>query len=133
MKRAGLALAGLFLLAPHLACRPGAAGSKMWVDAQDRQSASFIAAIGICRGVGARLTSVRDLTEATRSGLTNGSNTYLHTSDLARGDFDPVRPMIIRWTNVDGNFDDQYATYTTWAGTLDDSRPYRCTWTNELR
>lgn len=112
---------------------PGGSGATLWVDMQDRQPATFIAAIGICRGLGAHLATARDYTEMVRRGLANGSSTYLHAADLAAGESGALHTMIARWTNVDRGYDDQYTTYTTWSGGLEDSRPYRCAWTNELR
>jgi hypothetical protein len=109
----------------------GSSGAKLWMDTMDRAQATLISAVGICRGLGAHLATERDYTETIRKGLQNGSNTYLHAVDLARGN-GGLMSMIVRWTNVDRSYDDQYSTYSTWE-TLDGSLPYRCMWTNEIR
>lgn len=64
---------------------PGGSGAKIWFDTADRQAATATAAIDDCRKWDGHLASERDLTEAIRVGLPNGSNTFLHTSDAMRG------------------------------------------------
>ncbi|HEY6001753.1 MAG TPA: hypothetical protein VIV57_02685 [Anaeromyxobacter sp.] len=110
----------------------GSSGAKLWMDKQDRAQATLISAIGICRGIGAHLATERDYTETIRKGLGNGSSAFLHAVDLSRGEFAPLMSMIVHWSNVDRAYDDQWTTYSTWEA-LDDVRPYRCMWTNEIR
>lgn len=109
----------------------GSGPARMWLDAFDRTPASVGAAARVCLASGGRLASERDLTEAIRAGLPNGSATWLHTSDLEFGDFG-INVGTVRWTGTDPAFTDQYAAYATW-GALTTSGPYRCVWTNELR
>lgn len=116
---------------------PDSSGDKIWLDSFDRAPpASLDVAIDTCRQKGGHLASERDLMEAIRQGLPNGSNAWIWTSDLAVGAVttNAVRAHIVRWTGTDKKFTDGYNTYSTWSGvTGATTRPYRCMWTNELR
>jgi hypothetical protein len=106
----------------------------MWVDNQDRPVALLSDAAEICRKAGGHLASERDLTEAIRGGLPNGSNANLATWDIGYGASpnQAVRNMVVRWTATDPNFSDLYPTYMTWAN-LTQALAFRCVWSNELR
>jgi hypothetical protein len=116
---------------------PGMTAAKMWFDSQDRTEASLGAAYDDCQKHGGVLASERDLSEAIRAGLPNGSaamaTPWLWTSDFAIGGGTTVNTTVVRWTNSDTAFSDQYATYMTWASLAPTAYRYRCLWTNELR
>lgn len=116
---------GCFEVVP-LAASP----ARTWLDSVDRPAAVFDRAIDQCRLLGGHLASERDLTEAIRRGLPNGSSVALWTSELAQG-----YVQIVAWAGVKPAFADQYALgEMTWdypAPTT--AKPYRCMWTNELR
>lgn len=114
---------------------PGSSGAKMWFDSFDRAPPAKVTdAIDTCRKVGGHLPSERDLTEAIRQGLPNGSSTSILTSDAEIGDGsnNGLLVGIVKWSGVDKAFTDQYSTYSTW-GWPYNALPYRCMWTNELR
>jgi hypothetical protein len=109
----------------------GTPAPTMWLDSTDRAAANVSDAMLDCSSSGAHLASERDLTEAIRAGLPNGSggnNTFIYTSDFAQG------PMstIVKWSGTDTAFTDQYSTYMSWSVPTT-ARPYRCMWTNEQR
>ena len=111
---------------------PGStAVAKMWFDSMDRASSLPGAAYGDCAAAGGVLASERDLTEAIRFGLPNGTGAmpvpWIWTSDFGQGNI-----TIVKWTDVDMAFTDGYSGYATWAGPTAQYR-YRCMWTNELR
>jgi hypothetical protein len=112
----------------------GSGPAKMWFDAKDRPAASLEGAIAACSAGGGHLTSERDLAEAVRHGLPNGSNTFIATWDIGFGASTDAgtRKMIVRWLDVDKTFTDLYPKYMTWSN-LPAATPYRCVWTNELR
>ena len=107
----------------------GTPAPTMWFDTTERATASYAAAIATCAASGAHLASERDLTEAARSGLPNGSGNFVLTSDLSN--FGGPSVMVVRWSGIDAMFSDQYPMYVT-AGQLQ-ARPFRCVWTNEQR
>ena len=112
---------------------PGATPARMWLDEFDRVPATLEAAFADCASDGGHLASERDLTEAIRHGLPNGTDTRLHTSDFALGtSTSGVRQMVVSWVGTDTMYDDQWSTYMTW-GKLDQVNPYRCFWSNEIR
>jgi hypothetical protein len=112
----------------------------MWFDTFDRAPALDVtAAIDACRKLGGHLPSERDLIEAIRAGLPNGSNTFLQTSDPEIGQVPMVSGIllgVVKWTGTMPTYDDVWTTTAdsraTW-GWPTDVRPYRCMWTNELR
>jgi hypothetical protein len=110
---------------------PGATSAKMWFDSTDRAASTMGPAFDTCRMAGGYLASERDLTEAIRAGLPNGTAAmtppWVWTSDFGQNN-----ASVIRWTNTETAFTDQYATYASWAGLTNVYR-YRCMWTNELR
>jgi hypothetical protein len=114
---------------------PGGSNAKMWVDNFDRAPpATALNAIDACRALGGHLASERDLTEAVREGLPNGSGQWLLTSDTEIGDGSSGGLLlgIVKWSGTDTAFTDQYSTYSTW-GWPYNPLAYRCMWTNELR
>ena len=115
---------------------PGSSGAKMWLDSFDRApSATFEDALDDCRKAGGHLASERDLTEAIRASLPNGTNNHLWTSDMSKGSNTTNSNLyiqIVRWQGTDPAFTDLYNTYSTWSQSTT-TRPYRCMWTNELR
>jgi hypothetical protein len=114
---------------------PGSSGAKMWLDSFDRQpAAKLIDAMDDCRKLGGHVASERDLTEAIRQGLPNGSNAWVWTSDGEIGDGSNSGLLfgVVRWQGADKGFSDQYNTYSTWAWPYN-ANTYRCVWTNELR
>jgi hypothetical protein len=94
--------------------------------------ATLEAAMTACVALGGHLASPRDLTEAIRAGLPNGTGGRLQTWDLGSGDTALPRLMVTSWMGVGAGFTDQYPRDMTWqpVGT---SLPFRCVWTNELR
>jgi hypothetical protein len=108
---------------------------KIWVDSFDRVPATYLDAVDTCRQSGGHLASMRDLVEAVRHGLPNGSNAWQHTSDTGIGVVSStyvLRDHVLRWTGADPAFTGVGTTYQSW-GTIETARPYRCVWTNELR
>jgi len=115
---------------------PDSSGDKIWLDSFDRAPpASLDVAVDTYRQNGGHLASERDLMEAIRQGLPNGSSTWIWTSDLSIGSsgIAQLRAQIVKWTGTDKTFTDQWQTYSTWSGLGSTTRPYRCMWTNELR
>jgi len=114
----------------------GSPAITMWLDTTNRTMKNVSDATADCTASGGHLASERDLTEAIRAGLPNdATNTYILTSDFGFGGSpQPVSLLaeIVRWTNVDTSFDDEYPAYMTWSDPAT-ARPYRCMWTNELR
>jgi hypothetical protein len=108
---------------------PGAIAARMWFDSTERPPALLETAIAACRAEAGELASERDLTEAVRAGLPNGTSpAWTLTSELAMSNV-----HVVRWTGAEPDvFTDQYSTYMTWAG-LDEPYAFRCMWTNELR
>ena len=117
---------------------PGGSGAKLWVDSFDRAPpASTTVALDTCRKAGGHLASQRDLLEAVRHGLPNGSSTNIATSDLQLGELPAPNPAnlevgVSKWTGADVKYDDLYPAYTTWAAPAG-AAPYRCMFTSELR
>jgi hypothetical protein len=112
---------------------PGSSGAKMWVDSNDRAPPVITTtAIDTCRVSGGRLASERDLTEAIRKGLPNGSTQPIWTSDAEVASGGGILLGVVYWSGVDTAFNDQWSTYSTWSWPYD-PRPFRCMWTNELR
>jgi hypothetical protein len=114
---------------------PGTGGAKMWFDSFDRAPpAKVTAAIDACRKAGGRLPSERDLTEAIRQGLPNGSSGSILTSDAEIGDGSNSGLLVgvVKWSGTNKAFTDQYPTFSTW-GWPYNALPYRCMWTNEVR
>lgn len=112
---------------------PGSSGAKMWIDTFDRTPpVTATGAMDGCRQVGGHLPSERDMTEAIRKGLPNGSTTAIFTSDAEVASAGGVLLGVVYWSGVDTAFTDQWSTYSTW-GWPYDAKPYRCMWTNELR
>lgn len=113
----------------------GSSGAKLWFDSFDRApAAKLTAAIDTCRKAGGHIPSERDLIEAIRQGLPNGSNTAIFTSDAEIGDGsnNGLLMGVVKWSGVNKAFTDQYPTFSTW-GWPYNAIPYRCMWTNELR
>ena len=91
------------------------------VEAFDKGLTKFAPAVTDCFGNGGHLATERDLIEAVRAGLPNGTNNWLWTSDASRYDI----TQIMRWTAIDTNWTGYYSTYSTWAGRTD-TYAYRC-------
>jgi hypothetical protein len=116
-------------------CNVRSAGSPavtIFFDTTDRPAAAVGAAMADCGATGGYLASERDLTEAIRDGLPNGSGAYLNTWDLGLGTNPTNLVTLVLWSGVNKAFDDQYPTFMTWSDPAA-MRPYRCMWTNELR
>lgn len=124
---------------------PGGSGATSWFDMTDRPAVNITAAVDTCRKLRGHLASERDLTEAIRAGLPNGSGTYIHTSDTSLGncgvtwgvcDVASVFVAVVKWTDTQPTFDDLWANDSSsrmdWSKSTTE-RPFRCTWTNELR
>ena len=112
---------------------PGTSNAKMWLDNNDRAPpATATVAIDTCRQQGGHLASERDLLEAVRHGLPNGSTAWLWTSDPQVGTATSLQVGVSKWSAADTKFDDLYPTYTTWDGPSA-AHTYRCVFTNELR
>jgi hypothetical protein len=110
----------------------GSPAATIFFDMADRPAATVEAAITDCSSTGGYLASQRDLTEAIRDGLPNGSGAYLNTWDAAYGSQGQILVTLAMWSGVNRAFDDQYPSYMTWSNPAT-ARPYRCMWTNELR
>jgi hypothetical protein len=100
---------------------------RFWVDRFDRTPAKVGDAIRTCHQNGGHLLSHAEWAEMIRSGLPNGSNTNVWTSDWARYEY----IFTVRWTGVATGWDnlagsDIVPTTPTTTG------PYRCLWSNEL-
>ncbi len=116
---------------------PGSDG-KMWFDTTDREFAALEDAYDGCRISGGRLPSQRDLHEAIRQGLPNGATQWLWVDDMTMGNQSSPLQKIVKWTDVDLDFDGHWSTYSTWSWPYEapdgaNPRVYRCMWTNELR
>ncbi|HTR51519.1 MAG TPA: hypothetical protein VMJ10_12475 [Kofleriaceae bacterium] len=112
---------------------PGNPAATMWFDSQDRVASTLGAAFGDCQASGAVLASERDLTEAIRNSLPNGTGAmaspWIWTSDFAQNNI-----TVVQWSNVETSFADQYPANMTWVGVATTSVfRYRCMWTNEVR
>jgi hypothetical protein len=113
--------------------------THMWFDSFDRTKANYITAFKTCNAKGGHLAHERDLTEAIRSGLPNGSNQSLITTDMesgAHGQASYPEVGCANWNGTDLNFDDLYSARSTWCGYIYNTAnqwPYRCVWTDELR
>ena len=101
--------------------------STIYMDSVDRTAASLADAFKTCVADGGHLATERDYIEAIRTGLPNGSNTPVYTSDLAQANV-----TVVHWTAIETAFTDQYSTYMTWVNPPE-LHPFRCMWTNELR
>ncbi|MDB4962638.1 MAG: Tryptophan synthase alpha chain [Myxococcales bacterium] len=117
----------------------GSSGAILWFDAVDRPAMRFDQAIDQCRQRGGHLPSERDLTEAIRGGLANGTFEYLWTTEVGAGldltYYGQPIPSIVRFKNTNPMFDDLYnagVADATWS-TTDRTFGYRCMWTNEQR
>jgi hypothetical protein len=107
---------------------PGNPAPTMWFDSMDRTPSKLADAFIDCAGAGGHLASERDLTEAIRAGLPNGSGMNLYTSDFGQGN-----TTIVHWTGAGTNaFKDEYAADMNWTAQTT-VLPHRCMWTNELR
>lgn len=96
---------------------------------------------------GGHLAGARDLAEAIRAGLGDGNGTqFVHTSDLVIAEkytapwwivsASTTRTLtnaVVKWQTVDTAFTGLYPTYMTVGAGINESRPFRCVWTNELR
>jgi hypothetical protein len=110
-----------------------ATAPSMWLDALDRPAQPVAAAVSDCQKNGGRLPRERDYIEAIRGGLPNGSTAFVFTSDFSVNTASGARLVqVVRWSQQEPAFDDQYNKYMTWSN-LPDPRPYRCLWTNEAR
>jgi hypothetical protein len=105
---------------------PGGSGAMMWFDSSDRPAAKLDAAVQACLKVGGHLASERDLTEAVRHGLANGSNAFLMTSDLAA-----TTVNVVRWLAVDQAFTDLYPKYASYVAFASANHAFRCVWSNQ--
>jgi hypothetical protein len=114
--------------------------SHIWIDNFDKPAASYQTAFQTCAAKGGRLASERDLTEAARNGLPNGSSKNLWTSDLVSGNPGQASYLLVGcpyWTGTgDKTMNDYWGSNTSWCGYIynpANTQPYRCTWTDELR
>jgi hypothetical protein len=124
---------------PPTACEGGCAaitshGATQWIDQQPRAGTSSGQAVKTCVNLGASVASVRDLLEAFGNGLP------LPSTPL------PVHVLEASITTLDGGSGNGMLTFheglapndpNSPAGfeaiSLNDTRAYRCHWTNELR
>jgi hypothetical protein len=116
-------------------CNVRSAGSpavSIFFDQTDRPAATVAAAIADCASAGGYLASERDLTEAVRDGLPNGTDNWLLTWDIGIGNGTASNVHVVKWAGTARAMDDQYPAFMTWADPVT-PRPYRCMWTNELR
>lgn len=106
----------------------GSGPATMWFDTIDRPAALYPDAVADCMTAGGHLASERDLTEAIRGGLGNGSTAALWTSENGQTLF-----HVVYWNMTAPTFGDQWSIDMTWDGGDRSARAYRCMWTNELR
>lgn len=115
---------------------PGTSGAKMWFDNFDRPSATLDMALNTCRDLGGHLPTERDFMEAIRNSLPNGQGSIasLWAADLSVGatSTNSLHTQVVKWNGVETAYTGQWNTYTTWSN-VTTTKPYRCTWTNELR
>lgn len=111
---------------------PGTSGAKMWLDSSDRAGALAGPAIDTCRNAGGHLATERDLTEAIRHGLPNGSGAFIFTADPEIGTSDNLLMGVVKWTGSAPGFDDSFPNFSTWDYPYN-AHAFRCVWTNELR
>ena len=92
----------------------------MWVDSFDRAPPlEAREAIAACRSIGGHLATERDLIEAIRAGLPNGSGGNILTSDLELGSQGGgLLVGVVKWTGTDTAFTDAHPTYSTWGLSL---------------
>lgn len=88
----------------------------------DAPATSLAQAASLCYASGGHVAMERDYAELVRSGMPNGSNTWLWTGDYSRYDI----AQVIRWTGIDKDYTDYYSTYATWQTIKGSSSPYRC-------
>lgn len=118
----------------YVLTKPG--GGKTWIDTTDRAKTQYATAVRNCISAGGHLPTERDMTEAIRAGLPNGTKTWVFTSDSEGYNGTQFLTGLVRWTGVQTAFTDLYSTYASWGYKSSSStyyRPYRCMWTNELR
>ena len=87
----------------------------------DRGLELFGPAASLCLSNGGHLASERDLTELVRSGLPNGTNNLMWTSDASGA----ANQQVIRWSSIMPEFTDYYAADATWAA-RSETHVYRC-------
>jgi hypothetical protein len=105
---------------------------QVWTDAFDRSPANYITASKDCYDEGGHLPTVRDVVELVRSGLPNGSNNWLWTSDSV--DTTGNHVAVMRWLGTNATYDGQGSTYANnSAKSTGTVQAYRCVFTNELR
>ena len=107
-------------------------GAQIWIDRQDRSSASLPPAIADCASSGGRLARLRDYQELIPKGLENGSDTYLLTAEVAQNGSENFTLFQTKWTGIDPGFDPSVIGTMRSSG-KDGPAPYRCLWTNEVR
>ena len=114
-----------------------AGGATLWMDSTDRPLAEYKVAVRTCNYAGGHLATERDLTELIRSGLPNGTNAWVFTSDQEGYNGTNFLVGLVRWTGTGTTaFLDTYSTYASWgykSASTSYKRVYRCMWTNELR
>ncbi|GMV44525.1 MAG: hypothetical protein AMXMBFR64_62410 [Myxococcales bacterium] len=97
------------------------AAVNLIVESFDKGLTKYAPAVSECFGNGGHLATERDLIEAVRAGLINGTNNWLWTADASRYDLN----QIMRWSSVDTSWTGYYSSFSTWA-TRTDSYAYRC-------
>lgn len=118
---------------------PGGSGAKLWFDTLDRAPpANLQNAIDTCRKKGGHLASARDLLEAIRAGLGNGSGNFAWSGDFSLYLASPfggsyvLRAGTLKWTGNEPAFADAFPGSSMVADPTS-ALPYRCMWTNEVR
>jgi hypothetical protein len=99
------------------------AETKVVVESFDKGLTKYGDAVSQCFATGGHLPLERDMIEAVRGGLPNGTNSTLWTADSSRYDL----TQYFRWTATDLGATGYYSTYSSWitrGGTT--TSAYRC-------
>ncbi|MGJ8664382.1 MAG: hypothetical protein ACSHWU_12070, partial [Marinicella sp.] len=100
--------------------------NTMSIDKMERPAVSYVAATDECAFVHAHLADQQDYAENAINGLPNGTNTFQWTSNHARYDI----VSVVRWQDIDTNYNDYSTPYVTWANRSLGPYRFRCVGVN---
>jgi hypothetical protein len=106
------------------------------LDREDRTPVTYFQAADHCRAFGARLPSTRDLEEAIRLGLPNGTGVGIWSTSSHVSDNSGPPKLVVRWTGSNqfwsppNDFASGLVGYNS--AFPGETKPYRCVWTNEV-
>lgn len=108
-----------------------AEGARYNMDMYDRPPLNPNGAMQECNFYNAHLSSFGMLTEEVQSGLPNGSNAWLWTSDHLGYNGTQFLLSIVRWTGIETGFSAEHSTYANWAYNRSAERnEFRCAGVN---